>query len=182
MSACWCGLPTGRFTNAKIIGTGMERLALADGVCTLTRARNSGDVRATGPPGGHSSQRPRLACPVPAPRTTWVRTAHRRASRRPNVEFLPHGAVIRHYSGKRWEAKPLKRMAHPARFERATSAFGGQRSIQLSYGCSGRNAGAHHRQAGRPRQEVRVSPRARPLPGRCGRPPRAGGPRVRWRR
>ena len=33
-----------------------------------------------------------------------------------------------------------------------TSAFGGQRSIQLSYGCSRLTAGAHHRQAGLRRQ------------------------------
>jgi hypothetical protein len=37
--------------------------------------------------------------------------------------------------GGRWRSQFYTEVAHPARFELTTFAFGGQRSIQLSYGC-----------------------------------------------
>src|SRR5580698_2306200 len=44
--------------------------------------------------------------------------------------FVPVAQI--HRTGMKSNA--LRRLADPTRFERATSAFGGQRSIQLSYG------------------------------------------------
>ncbi len=55
----------------------------------------------------------------------------------------PNPDVLLDYTGETPEfqvaltQEMAEKLVHPARFERATSAFGGQRSIQLSYGCQG---------------------------------------------
>jgi transposase len=50
-------------------------------------------------------------------------------------DLPPWGTIYRWLSKKASRALPSKKMAHPTRFERVAFAFGGRRSIQLSYGC-----------------------------------------------
>ena len=54
--------------------------------------------------------------------------------------------LLQNVSTKRQTKLNEKKMAHPAGFEPAASAFGGQRSIQLSYGCL--NLGLGERETG----------------------------------
>ena len=52
-----------------------------------------------------------------------------------SAQSLPSLSLDSGYLGVTLSQMFTRNVAHPARFELTTSAFGGQRSIQLSYGC-----------------------------------------------
>ncbi len=73
---------------------------------------------------------------VRRPRPWYPRTRSLTPRAFSEARWLP-GGFQPNSRRKSWPSNPLKKMVHPERFEPPASAFGGQRSIQLSYGCAG---------------------------------------------
>src|SRR5450631_3319522 len=68
----------------------------------------------------------------PTRRSRCARTSHRGLEKRTPAHARRR---FKRENGGFWRAQFCTEVAHPTRFERVAFAFGGQRSIQLSYGC-----------------------------------------------
>src|SRR5450631_2637009 len=68
----------------------------------------------------------------PTRRSRCARTSHRGLEKRTPAHARRR---FKRENGGFWRAQFCTEVAHPTRFARVAFAFGGQRSIQLSYGC-----------------------------------------------
>src|SRR5579859_920333 len=80
---------------------------------------------------------PTVAFRRPRPRYPGTRSLTPRGF--PGDRWLP-GGFPSNFRQEAGSSNYVKKMVHPERFEPPASAFGGQRSIQLSYGCTGPHA------------------------------------------
>ena len=95
-------------------------------------ARNVKAVASWHVPGGKLGGRSDSAGARPACRSGRERSSHHGRQKRALAYARRR---LKPKNGGFWSAQFCTEVAHPTRFERAASSFGGWRSIQLSYGC-----------------------------------------------